>query len=704
MKVLLSGPLNTQTGYGTDLVELSRALLRWGVDLYIHPSGVHPPLPRDVLAVLSKPIPSHVDLLISHRCPQELAFSPESAGLYATATISAAWTMWEWCVDASTEIFTKRGWLTYSQLRLGEDETLGIDPDTGLSYWQVVEDMYVGEVKSRQMLKLDFSDHSSLTTKHHKWLVRSNGRWAWQTSEELTSVSAIPRNAVRGDLPEELKYTDAFVEMVAWAYTEGQLDRDSSIYIGQSHTHRPTHVARIRGALTSLFGPAAVVCRSDGGVSWSECVRSDGIVVFSLSQQASAVVLAAAPDNFPSREFLLSLTRSQLELFLDVSVLGDVGLTRHDTCGMSHQNTGPFLETFLFACTLAGRTVSRGYFVSSSRGQQVAEVVDHFGMVWCPTTKYQNWLARRDGAVYFTGNSSLANVDEVNQANCEHAFRVSDNLERALTAFDVVFAYDEVSQEALSPYHPRVDILQGGIEPLSFLRRDWTSNPFRFLMVGALSSRKNPFASINAFKKLRDAGELQNAQLVLKSSLLTLHPAMEKWCPGLRIICETWSVPEIHALYAQSHVLLAPSWGEGKNRPALEFATSGGAVVATCVGGHAQWMSSDYSWSVDYSRRATSPGAFAAIADEDHLAELMLQLYTDRAETARRAEIAARVLPAMVSWDRVLDRFCARLEGVSGRRGVEVSALMRACRQSDDGETNATRLVRSLGSLDEVVT
>lgn len=394
MKVLLSGPFNTQTGYGTDLVELAQALLRWGVDLYIHPSGVHPPLPADVLAVLTKPIPKHVDLLISHRCPQELAFSPESAGLYASATVAVAWTMWEW--------------------------------------------------------------------------------------------------------------------------------------------------------------------------------------------------------------------------------------------------------------------------------------------------------------------RSLANVDEVNQANCEHAFRVSDNLKRALTSFDVVFAYDEVSQEALSPYHSRVDILQGGVEPLPLMRRDWTSSPFRFLMVGALSSRKNPFAAIKAFKKLRDAGELADAQLVLKSSLQTLHPAMEQWCPGLRVICETWSVAQIHELYRQSHVLLAPSWGEGKNRPAIEFASSGGAVAATRVGGHAQWMRDEYSWPIEYRWLETSPGAAAAIADEDHLAELMLQLYTDRAETARRAEIAARVLPAMVRWHAVLERFCARVASVAGSRGVEVAALMRACRRPDVAEDVVVREARARGALDGV--
>lgn len=393
MKVLVSCPVNTQTGYGSDGIELVQALLSWGADVYLHPSGIHPPLPADVAAVLTKPIPEHVDLLISHRCPQELALSPESAGIYATSTVSVAWTMWEW--------------------------------------------------------------------------------------------------------------------------------------------------------------------------------------------------------------------------------------------------------------------------------------------------------------------DSLDNVDEIAPGNCEHAFRVTDHLEKALSRFDAVLAYDTVSQQALSPYHSRVEVLQGGVRPLSPMRRDWQSSPFRFVMVGALSSRKNPFAAVEAFKRLRDAGELADAELVLKTTYPGLHPAMEKWCPGLRIIGDVWPVEQIYGLYRLSHVLLAPSWGEGKNRPAIQFATSGGAVAATLVGGHAQWMSPEYSWPLRFEMKPTSSaGARAAIVDPDHLAETMLALYTDRAETARRAEVASRVLPGMVAWPRVLERLQEKLATIAGSRGAEVSTLMRSCRRPDASESALLQDQKRRGALD----
>lgn len=393
MKVLVSCPVNSITGYGSDGIELVQALLRWGADVYLHATGVHPPLPADVAAVLTKPIPDHVDLLISHRSPQDLARSPESAGLYATSTVALAWSMWEW--------------------------------------------------------------------------------------------------------------------------------------------------------------------------------------------------------------------------------------------------------------------------------------------------------------------DSLSNVDELDASNCEHAFRVQDNLERQLTNFDALLAYDEVSKQALSPYHPRTLVLQGGVAPTRRVARDWQAVPFRFLMAGALSARKNPFSAIQAFKDLRDAGELQDAQLVLKTTSAGLHPAMEEWCPGLRIINEVWSTAAMRALYQESHVLLAPSWGEGKNRGALEFAMSGGAVAATAVGGHAQWLSSEYAWPLRFELKATSPGidARAAIVDQDHLKEVMLALYTDRAETAKRADIAARVLPGMVGWDVVLERLRLYVKDLAGGRGQEVAALMQACKRPAPDDA-AFEAFHARGALD----
>lgn len=277
---------------------------------------------------------------------------------------------------------------------------------------------------------------------------------------------------------------------------------------------------------------------------------------------------------------------------------------------------------------------------------------------------------------------SLENVDRASTTNCEHSLRVTDVLSRELSVYDSLLAYDNVSYSALSPYHVSTHILQGGIEIPAVQARDWFGSPFRFLMLGALHARKNPIAAALAFKELKAAGEIPDAELILKTVSAGLPKALEEWCPGIRVVAEVWPPSDLDSLMGMCQVLLAPSRGEGKNIPALRFAASGGAVAATKVGGHEMWLSEQIGFLLDYEWRDSIDGRGAEV-DPSHLAEVMLRLYRDRGETRRRAEMAARVLPAMVSWDRVVQRLCDGLEGYAGPRGAEVQARMRAARREE---------------------
>jgi glycosyltransferase involved in cell wall biosynthesis len=312
--------------------------------------------------------------------------------------------------------------------------------------------------------------------------------------------------------------------------------------------------------------------------------------------------------------------------------------------------------------------------------------------IWCASTVALAWTMWEW--------DSLDNVDELGPGNCEHAFNVRQNLKQSLDRFDSVLAYDEVSRRALEPYCNKISVLQGGVDPVLECKRDWFASPFKFLMAGALSTRKNPWAAIEAFKQLRDAGELADAELILKTTYPGLHPAMEQWCPGLKIIAESWSEDKLFDLYNSCHVLLAPSWGEGKNRPAIQFAMSGGAVVAPLMGGHAQWMSSQYTWPVSFEWKDFIPGVKGAKVSVDHLSEIMLDLYKDRASIRPRVEAAARVLPAMMNWDSVLERLLLRLPLLAGGRGLEVASLMRSCRSGAGSAVVRDSDIRS--ALDKV--
>lgn len=261
-------------------------------------------------------------------------------------------------------------------------------------------------------------------------------------------------------------------------------------------------------------------------------------------------------------------------------------------------------------------------------------------------------------------------------------------LRRRTRHLDLLLCYDEVSRAALEP---RVDcpvaVLQGGFDPALWKpqRRDWGSDRFGFCMVGALSPRKDPFVAIQAFQSLKDdpGVEFDGAELHLKTNVAGLHPAMAEHIPKMRVHYAVWPMDVLVKFYAANHVLLAPSRGEGKNVPALEFMSTGGTAIATNWGGHVQWMNPSYAYPLDYIERPVDeghPDCLQARASVEHLRDLMLHTYRNRDEARAKGDLAASVIPEMCSWDAVVERLFMNIGGWCGDLGRSVQALAAACR------------------------
>lgn len=244
-------------------------------------------------------------------------------------------------------------------------------------------------------------------------------------------------------------------------------------------------------------------------------------------------------------------------------------------------------------------------------------------------------------------------------------------LRKALTNYDLVLGYDSVTQECFRPYintsKTQLAILQGGYLPENWAKveKDWFSKRFGFAMCGVLSDRKDPFVSILAFKELKEEfpEEFEPAELHLKTNAPGLHSAMEEWVPKLRVHYASWPEDVLKEFYATQHVLLAPSRGEGKNMPALEFQTMGGAVIATNWGGHTGWLSPEYAYPLKYTLAPLDgfPSVQNARASKEHMKELMLHTFRNRAEVKRKADLASQVIPATMSWDSVVEKLIQKI-------------------------------------------
>jgi phage portal protein BeeE len=334
---------------------------------------------------------------------------------------------WEYCADAETEMLTKRGWLGYDEIR-EDDECLGLNPATGMSEWQAVNSVNIFD-GPHEVVEMTSSTHSSVTTHAHRWPVikRKTGKIGWTTTAAMASDDTVCR-AAPVQAPVQAKWSDALVELIAWLWTEGHVRPSGMVEIEQSHAANPSKVARIRAALTDLFGPPVASLRPYGHPkpkrpAWREDLHGD-MARFRLSAGAGDILTAHAPDKVVSTAWLASLTRAQLELFVQTSIDAD-GSRRDHGGGRIAQRSRERLDAFQVAAALAGYagTVyinAAGMWVlelgnpwcrpvaAARQGHRASITQREFnGIVWCPTTPHENWFARRRGTTFFTGNSPV---------------------------------------------------------------------------------------------------------------------------------------------------------------------------------------------------------------------------------------------------------------------------------------------------------
>lgn len=93
LKVLLSGPFSRYTGYGSDLIDMSDALLRKGIDVYIQPTNLQPPVPQSIANLTTKNLEAPFDLMIHHVDPGALKASDEQK---VACDVVVGWSMWEY--------------------------------------------------------------------------------------------------------------------------------------------------------------------------------------------------------------------------------------------------------------------------------------------------------------------------------------------------------------------------------------------------------------------------------------------------------------------------------------------------------------------------------------------------------------------------------------------------------------------------------
>ncbi len=346
-----------------------------------------------------------------------------------------------YCADEETEILTRRGWLKWDEVEAG-DETLALDRDTGKAEWSPITSVFRQHVEDEPMVRLESTKHSSLTTPNHSWLIytgsHSKGDLTWKTTDGLNVNSIIPTAAPVSNLPVEKTYTDEFVELVAWFWTEGNYAKKGGASFTQSHRVNKANVDRIMAMLERGYGPAHTgdrimptrIAKYPGG-NWSFYQGRNGVTKFQLGHviRDELKKVVSTPEKIVAPEFLASLTESQLNLFIDVSIMAD-GHTHKVGTRVIGQISEARIRSFEMACALAGIATTTHRHTPVREGKELSpmwstslircpgatrphapETIGYTGVVWCPNVRrHHNWLARRNGTIYFTGNSDYTDI------------------------------------------------------------------------------------------------------------------------------------------------------------------------------------------------------------------------------------------------------------------------------------------------------
>lgn len=315
------------------------------------------------------------------------------------------------CVDMNTQALCRtKGWVGPDRLQVG-DEILAFDLEGQGLRWTIVT--HVNQYKSRPYRVFVKGTFAIGVTDNHQWVAHpsdSEMPFGLVETAQLTGHYAVPLAAPLLDLPDKVTYEDDFVELVAWAVTEGYFRpssrRGTGITIRQKH-----HKGRVADLMARL-GVARGHLPKDGCHQWE------------LSGVLSKAVREVAPNGEPNIDWLTKLSARQLRLFISACVWADGHRKPGVKAGYKDSQTfcqkpGGVLDAFLAACVLAGIPVSResihevsGCEIWTLRAKERAVYTDRrivspyvLGPVWCPTTELGTFVARRNRSIWITGNS-----------------------------------------------------------------------------------------------------------------------------------------------------------------------------------------------------------------------------------------------------------------------------------------------------------
>lgn len=356
------------------------------------------------------------------------------------------------CVDTETEILTKYGWRRYNEINIG-DRVYSINFEKNAMELDVVLNKVVKE--SDNNYRMTSRSFDSLTTYDHRWYMlqryyaRTDNTPLIQerTTEDIVNLkSSHTYNFIHPSIDYVDTITDlgkplGIYKLVSAIAGNGSINKKlGKIELVADTVYRTEALEFLKNAIDEVFPE---------GVSFDFSKSGPGLIRWNFNKKQSEKLIWYFDQDYNSKleqnRFVKKLNPAvfdEMDYSIAKALLDGYLMTDGHFCKsnntVSFRNTErAILDDFQHVAILAGenprevatlrggteRLFQRGIvsivkdiytiylrdskFTSASKHQLKIIKSDEAITVWCPTTANHNWIARRNGTVYITGNCGL---------------------------------------------------------------------------------------------------------------------------------------------------------------------------------------------------------------------------------------------------------------------------------------------------------
>lgn len=329
-------------------------------------------------------------------------------------------TQFIYCVDSETECLTTSGWKRRDQLTVG-DTVIGVDAD-GAAVETALQAVHRFDGRHEVTEFSNATKFSMVVTDGHRHVVQNyNSRdKKWQAIQMPTTIDLkAGHQLLRAPLQPVTRPQSIGVSMAAllgWIAAEGNYARfrnctaRTNVRLVQSIHHNPEYVAEIDGLLDRL-----------GGHHKKFITKGGEMATYTLKRPLSDQVRSLMPDKLLTWDMVKSMSAEEMAALIDAFAKGDGhALKSGGWCVAQKQEQN--LEVLQAMAAMVGQNATL-YDAKNAAAGKVAHLYLHKETkrtmvkqltkqrrvvedgVWCPETAVGTWIARRNGAIFVTGNS-----------------------------------------------------------------------------------------------------------------------------------------------------------------------------------------------------------------------------------------------------------------------------------------------------------